>query len=208
VVIANVFVSAPAYDMATCLAMFTNISLTVIFVVRVETRFHLRYQRYIEAVIGGRKLDIDYAKRDMFQILTNETWFIVQVQLIITVILFFVATVLLPVIGIGGVVLQIYPVLAASYIVIFIMESMVVFLYYFEDTRGAVYATLTFLVVTTLVSILMMQMHQLSYYGLGAFAGAFAGWTVTFFRLRHIERRLDYQVFSRGHIVTTAVSKN
>jgi uncharacterized membrane protein len=207
VVIARVFISAPAYDMATCLAMFTNISLTVIFVVRVETRFHLRYQRYIEAVIGGRKIDIDYAKREMFHTLTGETWFIVQMQLVITVMLFFVSTVLLPLLGFGGVVLQIYPVLAASYIVIFIMESMVVFLYYFEDTRGTIYATLTFLIVTVVASIFMMRLHQLSYYGLGAFAGAFAGWTVTYFRLRHIEKRLDYQVFCRGHIIGTTIDK-
>jgi uncharacterized membrane protein len=76
-----------------------------------------------------------------------------------------------------------------------------VFLYYFEDARGAVYATLSYLIVTILVSALMMWTHQPSFYGFGAFAGAFTGWTVAFFRLRHILNHLDYQMFCRGHIL-------
>ena len=38
--VANSFVCAPSYDMATCIAMFTNISASVIFISRVEMHFH------------------------------------------------------------------------------------------------------------------------------------------------------------------------
>ena len=48
------FVCVQPYDMATCLAMFTNISASVIFISRVEMHFHERYKAYSEAVIGGR----------------------------------------------------------------------------------------------------------------------------------------------------------
>ena len=53
-VVAYSFVCAQPYDMASCLAMFTNISATVIFIARVEMYFHSRYKAYSEAVIGGR----------------------------------------------------------------------------------------------------------------------------------------------------------
>lgn len=39
-VVANSFVFAPTYDLATCIAMFTNISATIIFISRVEMHFH------------------------------------------------------------------------------------------------------------------------------------------------------------------------
>ncbi len=201
IIIAQVFRSAPAYDMATCLAMFTNISLTVTFVVRVETRFHEKYQAYCEAVIGGRKSDIDYAKGAMFRTLTDEMWFIIQMQLGITVVIFFIALIVLPMLGFGGLTMVIYPVLAAAYLVIFVTQSFTVFLYYVEDYRGAVYTTLCFLLATVLGSLFAWYFLQPSLYGLGAFFGAFVGWTVCYYRLRYMERHFDRHIFCRGHIV-------
>ena len=52
-VTANTLYSNQAYDMATYLAMFTNISAMVSFTVVVETKFHTTYKNYMEAVIGG-----------------------------------------------------------------------------------------------------------------------------------------------------------
>ena len=50
--VAKSFVCNQSYDMASCLAMFTNLSATVIFITRVEMHFHEKYKRYSEAVIG------------------------------------------------------------------------------------------------------------------------------------------------------------
>ena len=61
-VVADTFVCVTSYDLATCLAMFTNLSSSVIFISRVEMHFHARYKAYSEAVIGGRKMDIELAK--------------------------------------------------------------------------------------------------------------------------------------------------
>lgn len=52
--IAKSFVCNQPYDMASCLAMFTNISATIIFIARVEMNFHEKYKLYSEAVIGGK----------------------------------------------------------------------------------------------------------------------------------------------------------
>ena len=66
------FVCVTSYDMASCLAMFTNISASVIFISRVEMYFHERYKAYSEAVIGGRGIDIEVTKKRMFRLLGSE----------------------------------------------------------------------------------------------------------------------------------------
>ena len=87
-VVVDSFVCAQPYDMATCLAMFTNLSASVIFISRVEMNFHERYKRYSEAVIGGRGNDIENAKRRMFYQLAEELLSLVRLQFIVSVSLF------------------------------------------------------------------------------------------------------------------------
>lgn len=65
-VVVNSFVCNQPYDMASCLAMFTNISATIIFISRVEMYFHEKYKLYSEAVIGGRGADIQNTKNECF----------------------------------------------------------------------------------------------------------------------------------------------
>ena len=86
--VAHTFVYAPAYDMATCLAMFTNLSSTIIFISRVEMHFHERYKAYSEAVIGGRWEDINNAKNRMFRQLASELMNLVRIQFIVSVVLY------------------------------------------------------------------------------------------------------------------------
>ena len=84
-VVADTFVCVTSYDLATCLAMFTNLSSSVIFISRVEMHFHARYKAYSEAVIGGRKMDIELAKKRMFRQLSEELMNLVRIQFIISV---------------------------------------------------------------------------------------------------------------------------
>ena len=53
-VVADSFVCMPTYDMATCLAMFTNISASVIFISRVEMYFHDQIQISLHSDIPRR----------------------------------------------------------------------------------------------------------------------------------------------------------
>ena len=95
-VLVKTFVCNQPYDMATCLAMFTNISATVIFITRVEMYFHDRYKNYSEAVIGGRGADIDNAKKEMFRQLSAELMNLARIQFIITVVVYLIAIVFFP----------------------------------------------------------------------------------------------------------------
>jgi len=200
IVVRNTFRSAPVYDMSTCLAMFTNISTMVIFMVQVEVNFHDRYQAYCQEVIGGTGSYIYAAKREMFRTLLKEVMHIIQIQMIITVVIFLVAIIFLPQFGFGGMVMVIYPGLAAAYFLIFVMYSLVIFLYYYDDEKGALLTTLVFFIGTFIGTIISLKLTS-NLYGLGTFIGAFCGWSMGYYRLKHIEKNLDKHIFCNGELI-------
>ncbi|MCC8049854.1 MAG: exopolysaccharide Pel transporter PelG [Clostridiales bacterium] len=206
ITVANSFVCAESYDMATCLAMFTNLSATVIFIARVEMHFHGRYRTYSEAVIGGRGMDIDSAKRRMFRQISVELMNLVRIQFIISVVIFLACMIFLPQLGFSGMVLRIYPCLAAGYFILFIMYSAIIFLYYFNDNTGAVLTAAGFCLMTFAGSIIATELSEY-WYGIGVVAGALTGWTIAYGRLRWVERHMDAHVFCRGSIMKKGKGK-
>lgn len=200
-VVANTYVCNQPYDMASCIAMFTNISASVLFITQVEMHFSRRYKYYSEMIIGGRLKDIKQAKSRMFRLLSKQLLTLVQAQFSISVIIFLVCMVILPKFGFSGLTMDIYPSLAAGYFVLFLMYSAIIFLYYFEDLDGALWTSSIFALVTCLVSIVVMLYAPTRWYGLGVFLGAICGWSVAYFRLRHCERSIDTRVYCRGSVL-------
>ena len=199
-VVVKTFVCNQPYDMATCLAMFTNISTTIIFISRVEMHFHDKYKAYSESVIGGKGADIDSAKKEMFRQLSAELMNLVRIQFIITSVVYLLAVVFLPRFGISSLTMRIYPCLVAGYFILFLMYSEIIFLYYFNDLTGAMVTSLIFCLVTFLGSIVATHLPEL-WYGSGVVAGAFCGWTFAYFRLRFMERNLDAHIFCVGSLL-------
>ena len=205
-IVAKSFVCMQPYDMASCLAMFTNISSSVIFLTRVEIAFHEKYRQYSEAVIGGRGQDIDRAKSRMFKQLMEEVMNLVRIQFIVSVVVFMIAMVLLPRFGFGGETMAIYPCLAAGYFIMFIMYALIIFMYYYNDLNGAVATSLLFFIVTGVVSYIATTLPVI-WYGIGLVSGAYVGFTVAYFRLRKTERTLDIHIFCKGSIMKRGKGK-
>ncbi len=199
-VVANSFVCTEPYDVASCIAMFTNIAASVIFISRVEMRFRARYKAYTEAVLGGRWMDIRTAQRRMFRQLSDELFSLVRIQFIISVVLYFVAALLMPRFGYGGLVLEFYHCLAAGYFPLFIMYAAILFLYYLNDLSGGLMTAAVFCAVVFVGSIIGTHLPYL-WGGIGVFAGSAAGFLVAYFRLRWVERNLDTHVFCTGRIL-------
>jgi len=80
------------------------------------------------------------------------------------------------------------------------MYSGILFLYYFNDTSGMVWATLSFFVVTLVGSIFAARLDEI-WYGFGVVLGSFTGWTVTYMRLRWIEKNIDGHIFCSGSLM-------
>lgn len=205
-IVAKSFVTMMSYDMATCIAMFTNISATIIFITRIEMYFHTRYKAYSEAVIGGRGHDIRIAKRRLFRQVAEEIMSLVRVQFIITVIVFLLCIVLLPQLGFGGSVMKIYPCLAAGYFILFMMYGEILFLYYFNDLTGALLTAGVFCLVTCLGSIFATHLTEI-WYGIGLVMGTLVGFTIGYFRLRKMEKEMDIHIFCVGSILKSGTGK-
>lgn len=201
-VVVKSFVMAPVYDMATCLAMFTNISATVIFIARVEMYFHERYKLYSEAVTGGRWMDIQNTKNRMFRQLATEVLNLVRLQFIISVIVYLLMLVFLPRFGFSGMVMQIYPSLAAGYFILFVMYSEIILLYYYNDLDGAVFTSVVFCVLTFLGTCVSRNFPVI-WYGAGLIFGSLTAFILAYFRLRWVEKHLDEHIFCRGVLFKT-----
>lgn len=204
IIVVKSFVCAEPYDVATCIAMFTNIASSVIFISRVEMRFRERYKSYTEAVIGGRWMDIETSKKRMFRQLSEELVNLVRIQFIVSVVIYFIAIIFLPRLGYGGLVMEFYHCLAAGYFPLFIMYAAILFLYYFNDLSGALLTSVAFYITVLIGTIIATHLPYL-WGGIGVFAGSLAGFLVAYFRLRWLERHLDAHVFCNGRILKRAV---
>lgn len=205
-VVAGSFVSAQPYDMASGIALFTNLSATVLFISRVEMHFRDRYKGYSEAVIGGRWMDIENAKRRMFRQISAELLNLVRIQFIVAVVAFLLSIIFLPRFGFSGLVMRIYPCLASGYFILFIMYSAIIFLYYFNDMTGSLLTSLTFCLVTFLGSVFASHLDEI-WYGIGVVLGSAVGFTVAYFRLRWVEKHMDVHIFCRGSILRRGKGK-
>ena len=197
------FVCNQPYDMATCLAMFTNISASVIFISRVEMYFHERYRAYADAVFGGRGIDIRNTKKRMFRQLGSELMTLVRLQFIVSVIIYLLFVIFLPGMGYAGLVMRIYPMVAAGYFILFLMYSEIIFLYYFEDLKGALLTAVSFCAGTFLASLVAVHLSSI-FYGTGVWVGSVTGFVVAYMRLRWMEKHLDEHMFCRGNIMKQA----
>lgn len=199
-IIAKSYVSMQSYDMASFLAMFTNISTLILFTVMAETKFHTKYQKYNEAVTGKTWEEIEMHKDFMFNLLIKQLSYILSIQFIITGVLFLIAMYVFPRIGLSGSILLIYPSLVAAFIAIFLMYANTIFMSYFDDNKGANMTSIIFCLSVFLGSLISVNFKP-EYYGLGAFVGAFVGWSFSFFRLKYIEKNFDEHIFCRVQII-------
>lgn len=201
--VVNTFVCNQPYDMATCLAMFTNISASVIFISRVEMYFHERYRAYADAVFGGRGSDIQNTRTRMFRQLGSELMTLVRLQFIVSVFVFLFFMIFLPARGYAGLVMRIYPMVAAGYFVLFLMYAEIIFLYYYEDLNGALVTAAAFCAATLIGSLIATRLTHILF-GVGVWSGAVIGFIAAYARLWWLERNLDEHMFCRGNIIKQA----
>lgn len=199
-VIVNCYVCNQPYDMASAFAMFTNITAAVLFITNTEMRFFGYYAEYTNAVIGGKLDRIEMAKNRMFRALVGQLVSLVQIQFIISIVIFLLAIILLPIYGFAGATMQIYPLLAVGYFISYAMYSGILFLQYLNDLNGLVPSSLIFATVS-LVGSLPATRLPLIWSGSGFTLAAFLAFTFIFFRLRWLEKNLDSHIFCRGRIL-------
>ena len=194
VAVRKILFCAPSYDMASFLAMLTGLSSMVIFVVRTETSFYPEYKGYCEAVIGNNLNRVNFTRERMIRTLINEVYFVGEFQIIITLVVMVLAMTFLPLIGIAGIALDIYPILALGYYAVFMMHILMILLYYFDDQKGAALVGISFFVMS-LVFTVITRLLGVKFYGLGLVLAAVITWIMAFWRLRKTLGSVDYIMF-------------
>ena len=80
------------------------------------------------------------------------------------------------------------------------MYSEIIFLYYFEDLKGALLSSVCFCAGTFLASLAAVHMSDI-FYGFGVWIGSVIGFAVAYARLRCMERNLNEHMFCKGNII-------
>ena len=145
-------------------------------------------------------MDIEDSKVRMFSQLAEELMNLVRLQFIVSVVVFIFAIIFLPRLGYGGLVMQIYPCLAAGYFILFTMYAEIIFLYYYNDFDGALITSLAFC-VSTLIGAWFSTFLTPIWYGIGLVGGSLVGFFVAYFRIRYIEKNLDVHIFCKGNLM-------
>lgn len=206
VIVAKVFWSAPVYDFVTYLSMLSNLCILVIFVVNVETKFHMAYKEYCESIIGAAGKDILKAKNKMIEVLRRELLYIIQLQLIVNICIFVLVIAFASDLGITGRILAMYPVMTVAYMIIYLLQCLMIFQFYLDDAPGALLVSSLFWLGAVAGSILSVR-FTVTFAGCGVLFGAFLGFSAAFFRIRHKLIHLDEHIYCRGNIAAIRVSR-
>ena len=193
----SIFRVAPSYDMALFLAIVVNLSTPVLFVIKVETKFFEKYQKYVGSLISGTYGIIEKYRKIMLNTMDVELFFIYEVQLIITIILTSAGILFLPMFGFGGMVLNYFLLLSIGVYCTYLMYFTVVFLYYFDDQFGSFITTFTFFITTIVASIVALRLG-VSFYPASLFVGGIVAWIVGFFRLRTFMETINSRLYCKS----------
>lgn len=190
------FKIAPAYDTALFMAMFANLSSMVIFTVKVETKFYEKYKNYLSALNYANYGTLQQSKEKMKGTISQQLFYIYEIQLVITLLALSLAVLFFPMLGIGGLTLDFFLLLAIGFYCMYSMYFTIIFLYYFDDQTGAFVSTITFFVVSVVLALLAVRLGT-GYYPLPLLIGSIIAWIISFIRLRYYVENINTILFTR-----------
>ncbi|MDF2610420.1 MAG: hypothetical protein K0R92_1894 [Lachnospiraceae bacterium] len=190
------FKVAPAYDTAVFLAMFANLSSMVIFTVKVETKFYEKYKNYLGALNYANYATLEQSKEKMKRTIGEQLFYIYEIQLVITLLALSLAVLFFPMLGIGGLTLDFFLLLAIGFYCMYSMYFTIIFLYYFDDQTGALISTITFFAVSLILALIAVRLGT-GYYPLPLLIGSIIAWIISFIRLRYYVENINAILFTR-----------
>jgi polysaccharide biosynthesis protein PelG len=199
--IGNTYIYAPTYDVPTFYAFLSIMPSMIVFVVSIETSFYDKYRTYYTLITGkGNLNDIENAKKDMTRTLWSEIRNIMEIQLFFTLIFIAVGSYILPDIGLSQFSVDIFNLLAVGAYFNIIMLIIILILLYFEDRRGALFVSFTFLAGNTIFTYLTINYSE-NTYGLGFFLAAFIGMVIALAELVVYLKNINYHTFCGQPII-------
>jgi uncharacterized membrane protein len=193
IVVANQYHVMPLYDSPVFYAFLSVIPTLVTFVVSVETSFYEKFKIYYKRILErGTYLEVNTAKKEMQKTLVREIGFLMEVQLLFTILSIALGMRLLPRIGFTMVHLDLFVVLVLGYFLFIMLFILMHILMYFDDRKGVLMISGSFVVINIVFSFWMMKIEN---HGLGMFIASSLALGAAIVRLLYVLRNIDYYTF-------------
>ncbi|MEZ7173190.1 exopolysaccharide Pel transporter PelG [Sporosarcina sp. OR05] len=203
--VADQFRIMPFYDLPVFYAFITVLPSFVTFVVAVETAFYEKFRiYYLQIINGGTIRDIKAAKQQMQKTLIKQVGFLVEVQLLFTVLSIALGIKFLPKIGFTMAQLDLFIILALGYYLFIIFFMFTHILMYFDDRKGVLGISMLFALLNIGFTYWMMQIE---FDGLGMFIASAIVVLLVLARLLYVLRNLDYYTFCAQPITVETARK-
>lgn len=203
--VAEAYRVSPFYDLPVFYAYLTVVPTLVTFVVSVETSFYDKFRDYYSKILNGGTLqEVAQAKRDMQRTLMQEISFVMEVQLLFTIISLAIGIKLLPAIGFTMAQLDTFKILALGYFLFIIAFITLLIMLYFDDRKGVTFISALLVLLNT--GLTWWSMSK-GFHGLGLFIASFVVLCIAFVRLIYYLRNIDYYTFCSQPIMPSARKK-
>ncbi|MWC30043.1 exopolysaccharide Pel transporter PelG [Paenibacillus sp. MMS18-CY102] len=199
VVVADAFLMSPSYDLAVYYAFMSAIPSLIMFVVSLETNLYPKYRHYYDLVLHGGSLgDINRARGQMFQVLTQQISLLMGVQLFFSIISVALGIRFLPLVGFSASQIELYNILVIGFFAYIIYTVVTLVLLYFDDRKGVLWLAVLFLACNTGFAVVSVLYDS---QGFSFFAAAFLSLVAALGRLMHVLNHINYYTFSAQPVI-------
>lgn len=194
-VVRETYLYAPYYDIPASFAFLTIMPTLVLFVVKLETGFYIKYRSYFYMINNGASYeDIEVAKQEMKRVLNKELIYIMEIQLFFSILAMVLGIRLLPLIGFTTSMIDMYSILIIGYYCAVISFVVMTILLYFNDVKSAIMISGTLACSGFVFSVISVYYGE-RFYGFGYFVGGLVTMIIALLRLRLYMKNIEFHIF-------------
>lgn len=187
--------AAPQYDTAVYLSFLSIVPGMAVFFLKLETEFAGKYAAFFTAIEDRGPLPrIQAAKREVILTLRNGLGQLFKIQGIVTAFLVVFAHPVAAAAGIGSIQTGIFQITLFGAFLLVGFLSLLTILFYFDDRRGVLLASLTFAGLNIGLSLPTILMNE-AWYGFGFVVAAGLALLIVTQRVNHHTARMEEMVF-------------
>ena len=193
--IAGLLYAAPQYDTAVYLSFLSIVPGMAVFFLRLETDFADKYEGFFKAIEErGSLADIRAARQAVIDSLKSGILHLFKIQGIFTAFIVAFARPIAEAAGIGSIQTGIFQVTLFGAFLLVCFLSMLTVLFYFDDQKGALIASVVFAAANAGLAIPTIMAKE-AWYGYGFVVSAGIALLIVTWRVNHRVSRMEEMVF-------------
>src|SRR5690606_17913550 len=199
-IVADYYRLMPFYDLPVFFAYLSVVPSLIIFVVLVETSFYEKYKIFYTNVVAGGSFErLKRAKETMQSSLIAGISFLIEVQLLFSLLSIALGLLWLPKIGFSMEQLDLFIVLVLGFFFFILFFVMLHALMYFDDKKGVLICGAMFFILNAALTYGAMKF---GIDGAGLFIAAIVTLVFSLLRLMYVLQHVKYYTFCREPLET------